>query len=287
MGPDNQRREMVKVNRLDLTDDGGDVEDVPTTRTVLKIGSGDAEKSSHTIKLVIGEPVDADEVDDVDEWDVDDELTHSCCQFFDQRRETWGNGKTSRASATSTTSLQDKMDHLRREIVSLVDQDDALFRQLLALNTSIHELRSQQRALTRNNASMSPCSTPMASSLASSSDGEDSDQDHNHSPTPLIRHGLPPTRKRAETKRTPSSLISSSPTWSTSSRSSQESNGVGGVVSGKNSVSVKGGPRSPHASFYSRVSIKTPDRLMVVHKRQGSYDSGIQGSEPSDAEVFV
>ena len=118
MGPDNQRREMVKVNRLDLTDDGGDVEDVPTTRTVLKIGSGDAEKSSHTIKLVIGEPVDADEVDDVDEWDVDDELTHSCCQFFDQRRETWGNGKTSRASATSTTSLQDKMDHLRREIVN-------------------------------------------------------------------------------------------------------------------------------------------------------------------------
>ena len=26
---------------------------------------------------------------------------------------------------------------------------------------------------------------------------------------------------------------------------------------------------------------------MVFHKRQGSYDSGCQGSEPSDAEVFV
>jgi len=209
--------------------------------------------------------------------------------------------------------------------VSLVDQDDALFRQLLALNTSIHELRSQQRALTRNNASMSPCSTSMASSLASSTDGEDSDQERSHSPTPLTRHrwdeslsihydiiisswpiiwlydcdqynmglyniesfSLSSPRKRGEAKRTPSSLASSSPTWSTSSRSSQESNGVGGVVSSKSGVSVKGVPRSPHASFYSRVSIKTPDRLMVVHKRQGSYDSGIQGSEPSDAEVFV
>jgi len=308
MGPHNQRSEMVKVNhRLDFTDDTVDVKDVaPSTRTVVKIGSGDAGKSSHTIKLVIGEPVDVDDVDDVDEWDVEDELAHSCCQFFDQRRETWSNGRASRASTTSTTSLQDKMDHLRREIVSLVDQDDALFRQLLALNTSIHELRSQQRALTRNNASVSPCSTSMASSLASSSDGdEDSDsEDRRHSPTPLTRHGLAPTRKRAESKRTPSSLTSSSPTWSTSSRSSQESrsggggggaggggggsgSGDGAGAGGKNGVSVKGVPRSPHASFYSRVSIKTPDRLMVVHKRQGSYDSGIQGSEPSDAEVFV
>ena len=120
MGPHNQRSEMVKVNhRLDFTDDTVDVKDVaPSTRTVVKIGSGDAGKSSHTIKLVIGEPVDVDDVDDVDEWDVEDELAHSCCQFFDQRRETWSNGRASRASTTSTTSLQDKMDHLRREIVN-------------------------------------------------------------------------------------------------------------------------------------------------------------------------
>jgi hypothetical protein len=59
-------------------------------------------------------------------------------------------------------------------------------------------------------------------------------------------------------------------------------------------------PRSPHSSFYSRSPTKNPqlstkqrsaskhaDLLMVFHKRQGSYDSGCQGSEPSDAEVFV
>jgi hypothetical protein len=85
-------------------------------------------------------------------------------------------------------------------------------------------------------------------------------------------------------------------------------------------------PRSPHSSFYTRVSVKTHQQqlqqqkqqqsklllavdhqlqlqqqqkqqqqsnndlqpsMVGVHKRQGSYDSGCQGSEPSDAEVFV
>ena len=66
--------------------------------------------------------------------------------------------------------------------------------------------------------------------------------------------------------------------------------------------------RSPHSSFYrgtgayrphlpppppppTSMSVSSTSTSLLyptmAHKRQGSYDSGIQGSEPSDGEVFV
>lgn len=218
--------------------------------------------------------------------------------------------------------------------VSLVNQDDALFRQLLALNTSIHQLRSQSlqrrtRTLSgsrsRGQSSgdrLSP--SPSLASLTSLSDGEDEAEGDEASPPPsaLVPPPGPLTRKRvsyppksrnntsqlsrnsfnssvssaSSSSSSSSSAVSSfsgSPAWSTSSgESATAANRAVAAASAVNKT-----PRSPHSSFYARVKTHNRHPLIVhsggdllaviQHKRQGSYDSGIQGSEPSDAEVFV
>ncbi|EFX84826.1 hypothetical protein DAPPUDRAFT_99162 [Daphnia pulex] len=244
--------------------------------------------------------------------------------------------------------------------VSLVNQDDALFRQLLALNTSIHQLRSQslqRRARTlssnRSRSQLSPTlSASLASltSLTSLSDGEDaevegddSDPDpknviigagqsvtqrqtistvvgqaasNNNKPvapqqqTQLTRKRVsypPKSRNRSNSQLSRCSFNSSSSSSSSSSTSSSSGGSPTWSLSSADAKAIVKGvktPRSPHSSFYSRSPTKNPqlstnnkqrssannkhaDLLMVFHKRQGSYDSGCQGSEPSDAEVFV
>lgn len=296
---------------------------------------------------------------------VDDELTHSCCRFFDQRQQklssfvstSWNPTSTSTPEAANSAAdsaakspvpgLNAKMEHLRMEIVSLVNQDDALFRQLLALNTSIHQLRSQslqRRARTLSSSRSRGQLSPMLSasltsliSLTSLSDGEDvevegddSDPDPKNAkavgtssadrqicpvtvttPKPVAPQQLTLTRKRVSyppksRNRSNSQLSRCSFNSSSSSSSSSSSTSSGSPTWSLSSADAKAivkgvkTPRSPHSSFYSRSSTKHPqlstkqrstskhdDLLMVFHKRQGSYDSGCQGSEPSDAEVFV
>ena len=237
-----------------------------------------------------------------------------------------------------------------------MNQDDALFRQLLALNTSIHQLRSQslqRRARTlssnRSRSQLSPTlSASLASltSLTSLSDGEDAEVEGDDSdPDPkneiigagqavterqistitvqacaansnkpvapqqqtLTRKRVsypPKSRNRSNSQLSRCSFNSSSSSSSSSSSTSSGGSPTWSLSSADAKAIVKGvkTPRSPHSSFYSRSPTKNPqlsankqrsastkhaDLLMVFHKRQGSYDSGCQGSEPSDAEVFV
>ncbi len=224
-----------------------------------------------------------------------------------------------------------------------MNQDDALFRQLLALNTSIHQLRSQslQRRVRTLSSSrsrsgqLSPTlSAASLTSLTSLSDGEDAEVEGDDSdpdpknakmvgpsaterptsanPTPkpvpppqtLTRKRVsypPKSRNRSNSQLSRCSFNSSSSSSSSSSTSSGSPTWSLSSADAKASI-VKGvkTPRSPHSSFYSRSPAKNQqlstrqrsgsehaDLLMVFHKRQGSYDSGCQGSEPSDAEVFV
>ena len=120
-------------------------------KTVLKIG-----QPNHTIKLIIGssaagtgvtgEPLSLDTSEYVS-WNssqdsspasspppplppvppptltvsMSDPLTDTCCQFFDQRRKTlhqWIPAASASRATSGTLSLQAKMAHLRREIVS-------------------------------------------------------------------------------------------------------------------------------------------------------------------------
>ena len=227
--------------------------------------------------------------------------------------------------------------------VSLVNQDDALFRQLLALNTSIHQLRSQslqRRARTLSSSrprsqQLSPTMMSAASltSLTSLSDGEDAEVEGDDSDpdpkdakvvgpsvtdrpstTPVPKPVAPPqtlTRKRVsyppKSRNRSNSQLSRCSFNSSSSSSSSSSTSSGSPTWSLSSADAKSivkavkTPRSPHSSFYSRSPAKNhqqlsakqrstsehADLLMVFHKRQGSYDSGCQGSEPSDAEVFV
>ncbi len=233
-----------------------------------------------------------------------------------------------------------------------MNQDDALFRQLLALNTSIHQLRSQslQRRVrtlsggrSRSNGTNQLSPSPSAASLTSltsMSDEEDEEDEVRVSPTevmmstaaPLTRQRVsyPPKARSSQgasssglsrnsfnssSSSTSSNNSSSSysPTWSVSSAGSSGSSSISAAVNKNVSILNTNSktPRSPHSSFYCRTgrstssgsaslqhhqrnshhgdyrSISNGDLLMVIHKRQGSYDSGIQGSEPSDAEVFV
>jgi hypothetical protein len=179
--------------------------------------------------------------------------------------------------------------------VSLVNQDDVLFRQLLALSTSIRELRTQQQQQRDEEESeglpvrMNLSPTPSTASMNSleSSDEEEPAQRAEGSLLTRKKVSYPPSsRNRLHPSASTcgrNSGSSSSPTWSLGSPSSEEE-------------SARKTPRSPHSSFYTRVSLphaKHPHRkhpadpLTTAHRRQGSYDSGIQGSEPSDAEVFV
>lgn len=228
--------------------------------------------------------------------------------------------------------------------MSLVNQDDALFRQLLALNTSIHQLRSQslQRRVrtlssSRSRGQLSPAlSAASLTSLTSLSDGEDDVEvegdDSDPDPSKTAKSALsavterpnsimaqlpkpvaPPqmlTRKRVsyppKSRNRSNSQLSRCSFNSSSSSSSSSSTSSGSPTWSLSSADAKAivkgvkTPRSPHSSFYSRSPAKNPqltarqrsasehaDLLMVFHKRQGSYDSGCQGSEPSDAEVFV
>lgn len=231
-----------------------------------------------------------------------------------------------------------------------MNQDDALFRQLLALNTSIHQLRSQslQRRVrtlsggrSRSNGTNQLSPSPSAASLTSLtslSDEEDEEDEVRVTATEVMSTAAPLTRQRvsyppkarsgqgasssglsrnsfnSSSSSTSSNNSSSSysPTWSVSSAGSSGSSSISAAVNKNVSILNTNSktPRSPHSSFYCRTgrstssgsaslqhqrnshhgdyrSISNGDLLMVIHKRQGSYDSGIQGSEPSDAEVFV
>lgn len=224
--------------------------------------------------------------------------------------------------------------------MSLVNQDDVLFRQLLALNTSIRQLRSQslqRRARTlssnRSRSQLSPSiSITSLTSLTSLSDGEDAEVEEDSDPDPKNVKGTGPstserpstspapkpvigpqtlTRKRVsyppKSRNRSNSQLSRCSFNSSSSSSSSSSTSSGSPTWSLSSTEAKSmvkgvkTPRSPHSSFYSRSPVKNQqlstnkqrsvsehaDLLMVFHKRQGSYDSGCQGSEPSDAEVFV
>ena len=150
-----------------------------TNRTILRIGEEDeltpvelAAASSaspcHTIKLVIGEPLSLDTSEYVswdgsqteaqsaaDEDDIlrpaDDELTHSCCRFFDQRQQklsvsfvsatTWDQRTSSPEAAppvgqSPIPGLNAKMEHLRREMVSFISSRSFCRHELLGLETS-------------------------------------------------------------------------------------------------------------------------------------------------------
>ena len=228
--------------------------------------------------------------------------------------------------------------------VSLVNQDDALFRQLLALNTTIHQLRSQSMQSGGNftgdrlRGHLSPApSTNSLTSLTSMSDGEDDGSNdanetgiyaagaglNQEAPAGLTaavsqaltrkRVSYPPrSRNRSGSQLSRYSFNSSSSTSSAASSASSSAVGSPTWSSGdKSGAKPARTPRSPHSSFYSRAtsskqhhsrlaitqklqqrapssaSAGASDLLMVLHKRQGSYDSGCQVSEPSDAEVFV
>lgn len=121
----------------------------------------------------------------------------------------------------------------------------------------------------------------------------------------------PRSRNRSGSQLSRYSFNSSSSTSSAASSASSSAVGSPTWSSGdKSGAKPARTPRSPHSSFYSRASSKqhhsrlaitqklqqrspssasagASDLLMVLHKRQGSYDSGCQVSEPSDAEVFV
>lgn len=287
--------------------------------------------------------------------------------------------------------------------VSLVNQDDALFRQLLALNTSIRQLRSQSlqrraRTLpgshssssngraTRNQLCPSPSTASLTSLTSMSSDDdddvhEDHDEDEEEEDEPVAQsenkksmllptaEGLPvltanhhpaisglqqqlqqhqkqqQQQQQSEQQQVQASLSrkrisyppngrnrsnaslslsrcsfnsSSSTSSSSSSTGSPSCNWSAGIEAASVTIikAASRTPRSPHSSFYTRVSVKTHQQqqqqqakllaavdhhhqqqhrqsndlqptTLGVHKRQGSYDSGCQGSEPSDAEVFV
>lgn len=118
----------------------------------------------------------------------------------------------------------------------------------------------------------------------------------NRSGSQLSRYSFNSSSSTSSAESSASSSAAGSPTWSN-----------GDAKCGAKPART---PRSPHSSFYSRASSKqhhsrlaitqklqqrslssgsaaSSDLLMVLHKRQGSYDSGCQVSEPSDAEVFV
>ena len=133
--------------------------DETTNRTIVRVGDDETTSShSHSIKLVIGgeplsldtseyvswdgsssqaggasplpPPDSLDEEDDDDESPVvvvhppllpaEDELTHTCRQYFDHRQSKLVRPDDKGALLVSA-GLQDKMEHLRREIVSAVD----------------------------------------------------------------------------------------------------------------------------------------------------------------------
>ena len=171
---------------------------------------------------------------------------------------------------------------------SLVKQDDALFRQLLALRSSIHDIRQLQlrnqdrqdfcrssscsRSSSRSNSGVHSLSGS-SSSLNSTDNTDDADPDQDHPQVMLLTRNkisYPPHKLRVNkltSGSSPSSVCSSS------GSSEEEWPQARILKSGRRLPQTV----SPHLSFY-----RTKE-----HQRQGSYDSGIHASEPSDAEVFV
>lgn len=348
-------REMVQVNgsfycNLSTDVEAEDDEECDSGAvTVLQVGTPSTPTSrsasvtaapEHTIKLVIGaaEPVsldtseyvswDGDNEDQLSEGDTD-QLTDACRRFFDRRQKTL----KARWTQQPTATLQHQMAHLRREIASLVNQDDALFRQLLALSSSIRDLRAQQQlnnfgdlpdlrdlhelsdlhdqqpelrtSMAPSGAAPSPpASSSGAGSSAGSSGGSDDDVDHLHQPQHLHHHHhhhhhREPALTRKKISYPPTSrnriLIADTPVLAPTMPTIQQTRPFKS-------------PRSPHSSFYrgtgayrphlpppppppTSMSVSSTSTSLLyptmAHKRQGSYDSGIQGSEPSDGEVFV
>ncbi|KAH3809225.1 leucine rich adaptor protein 1-like [Dreissena polymorpha] len=135
------------------------------------------------------------------------ELSNACRQFYQSRKQAAENVKQQLASSrrqrhmTSGNRIDVAMDKLRTEMVSLMDLDLSLMKQLLTLNETVEELKWQRKFI--NNQSSSPSSS---CDLTVPYDWLLSDHDLQN-PTPDLSRKLPTGLTESET----SAPCSSSP----------------------------------------------------------------------------
>ncbi|XP_013408078.1 uncharacterized protein LOC106172043 [Lingula anatina] len=214
--------------------------------------------------------------EEVDSYTASIELSNTCRQVYLDRRKNADIARKRLNLERNTdenynnrkkTTIDHKMELLRKEMSSLIDQDLALMKQLLTLNETIEDLKWQRRYASKNSFDSSSYLVDVSCSCEDLNETEDLDEDDWQ-----LSASSPPCLSLVKNSRTKNVLLAKAENVSSKTSCS--------VHAKKDSVSKSEDKSRKHADSdlrSSSVSLKTS------HGEQSSVDSGIH--EPDTVSV--